>query len=87
MGATFAMGKLWSGRDILKVYFMDEDLVNQWRVRNESLSIALILEWANLWKYRCDTVPRFIWERTDIMKSDIRVKFSGNNIIQFKNNI
>ena len=71
--------KLWKGREILKVHFLNPSVLKSWtsgRGRSEvSMSTSMVLEWANVWN-QCDAIPEFV-EIDTAKRADIRVMFSG----------
>ena len=78
VSAGFALKtNLWVGRDRLKVYFLNPEVLKSWMCGKEPLNVRNILDWAGTWKVdKGDSVPDF--QRTDRQEgADIRVKFQG----------
>ena len=71
--------KVWSGRENLRVYFMNPDDIEKWRwkCRGEFMDFNVILAWARVWNsVQYQDIP--FLERTDHPgEADIRVKFSS----------
>ncbi len=66
---------IWKGREILKVYFMNPEVLVSWHI---GVTPQQMLDWANeAWsKDPNSKVPKF--EQCDsIRRGDIRVKFAG----------
>ena len=72
-GALVSTDKLWRGRNLLKVYFLNPHILG----RDGRLSVSTILACAQQWNSRAfSDVPNF--ERTDsTWNADIRVYFGG----------
>ena len=65
--------KVWKGRQVLKVFFLNPEVLRGWRLTTDT-----ILEWAGVWQEKDveDKIPVFtVASRKD--KADIRVMFSG----------
>ncbi len=76
-GVEKGITKIWKGRKVLKVYFMNAETLDQWG-EEEILSTSTIMSWASAWNSPIlPKIPRFE-ETKNITKADIRVKFSGN---------
>ena len=73
-------GKIWKGRQQLKVYFMNPHDVDEWgwRCRGEPMNISTIFAWARVWNFvEYPEIPSIeLSERAD--QADIRVQFSSN---------
>lgn len=63
--------KVWSEREILRVYFHNTELLTKW-----GLSIAMIMDWVRVWDINDDEIPVFIVTESE-READIRVHFSG----------
>ena len=62
--------KIWASRQLLKVTFLNPELLVQW-----GLTVDNVLDWANEWNSdSSDEVPKFARKNE---KGDIRVQFSG----------
>ena len=72
----------WTGRDVLYVYFLNPDILEQekWECEYGVLNIDNILSWAEAWNpKKFPNIP--IFKKTDRAdKADIRVKFTGTKI-------
>ncbi len=67
--------RIWHGRSVLKVYFMNPEKLVEWKCET---SIGTIMSWASTWTSpHYPQIPRFE-ETEDTKKADIRVKFSGD---------
>lgn len=75
-GAYVAKTKIWRGRDVLKVYFMNPDYLSQ---GTYPLTLATVVSWAKTWSTSLvPNIPKF--EQTDsVENADIKVKFGGKN--------
>ncbi len=75
--------KLWVGRDVLWVYFMNpKRLVKEsWMCGKELLNVQNIMDWAGAWNSPTHpNIPKF--KKTDDQdKADIRVEFIGGHAI------
>ena len=66
--------KIWTGRSVLKVYFMNPEILEEWA---NGTRIDNIMTWASSWNSPLyDQIPRFE-ETKDDLTADIRVRFSG----------
>ena len=73
-GAWIQTKKIWGGRTILKVYFLNPSLLDSWLYDDMKVDTANILDWAAEWN--APFYPKF--EETDSKKeADIRVEFTG----------
>ena len=74
-------GKVWKGRKLLKVYFMNPDDIDDWgwKCRGEPMNINTIFAWARVWNFvGFKEIPTF--EFVEIAsQADIRVKFSSEH--------
>ncbi len=72
--------KLWKGREVLKVHFLNPSVLESWKsghgFSKKSMSISMVLEWANDAWNQCDAIPEFIVTES-AKKADIRVLFLG----------
>ena len=67
--------KLWKGRQVLKVFFMNPEVLEGWKCEGKKMTTEKIMEWAGAWK-EASPAPEFTGtQRVD--RADIRVKFSG----------
>ncbi len=76
--AHVSRGKIWKGREDLKVCFMNPDELDSWKSRGEPMNINTVLAWAQVWNvpFFSDTIPYLDWT-VKAEKADIRVKFSS----------
>ena len=71
--AVVCTGKIWAGRQSLRVYFLNPGILRSW-----GLTTATIIQWANgtpeqrAWK---EVMP--FTETENKARADIRVEFSG----------
>ena len=64
--------KIWASRQLLKVTFLNPELLFQW-----GLTVDNVLDWANEWNSDdSDKVPKFVKE-LQTKRADIRVQCSG----------
>lgn len=67
--------RIWKGREVLKVVFLNPEVLSQW-----GLTIGTVLDWANLWNAdHRNKVPVFA-QASNLRRADIRVMCSGNYI-------
>ena len=74
--ACVAKEKLWKGRQVLKVYFMNSDALKGWESGKKNMTTETIMEWAGTWE-KAPSAPQFT-VTTRVDSADIRVKFSGS---------
>ncbi|XP_064383859.1 uncharacterized protein LOC135332881 isoform X2 [Halichondria panicea] len=69
--------KIWKGRETLNVYFMNPDVLDNWKSRGEPMNFNTVLAWARVWNVSIfsDAIPSLAW-REKAEKADVRVKFS-----------
>ena len=73
--------KIWRGRQVLSVFFMNEELIykQKWTVKEyytKQLTVEKIMEWAGVWNsIDVHSVPDF--ETVAFHQADIRIKFSS----------
>ena len=68
--------KLWKGRQVLKVYFTNPEVLEGWECEGKTMTTDMILEWAGAWE-QASSAPQFT-VTTRVARADIRVKFSGS---------
>ena len=68
--------KAWRGRQVLRVYFMNSEVLEGWKCEGEDITIEMIMEWAGAWE-QADPAPQFAVIDKE-KKADIRVMFSGS---------
>ena len=77
--APGAKSKIWRGRKVLTVFFLNEEFIfeQEWKLRSkQQLTVETIMEWAGAWNsYNLHSVPKF--EMVPFQQADIRVKFSS----------
>ena len=75
--ACIVKEKVWKGRQVLRVFFMNPEVLEGWKCGRKKMTTEMIMEWAGVWQQRAPSAPQFtVTERVD--KADIRVKFSGS---------
>ena len=63
---------------MLRVYFINPDVLKGWKCGKKNMSIEMIMEWAGVWKpEETPSVPEFE-VIPNASRADIRVQFSGN---------
>ena len=68
--------KLWKCRQVLKVYFMNSEVLEGWKCEGKEMNTEMIMKWAGAWE-QAPSAPQFtVTERVD--RADLRVKFSGS---------
>ena len=71
--------KLWKNRQVLKVYFVNPEVLEGWKCEGKKMTTDMILKWAGAWE-QAPSAPQFkVTER--VAKADVRVKFSGIKLI------
>ena len=76
--ACIVKSKVWEGRQVLRVYFMNPEVLEGWKCEGKKkLTTEMILEWAGVWEQAPSAPQLTVTRRMD--KADIRVKFSGNS--------
>ena len=68
--------KVWKGRQVLKVYFMNPEVLEGWKCEGKKMTTEMIMEWANAWE-QAPSAPQFK-ATSNVKIADIRVKFSGS---------
>ncbi len=68
--------KIWAGRELLKVTFLNPDVLNSWGLTRDN-----ILDWAKVWDVGNEKVPTFK-QVPKASRADIRVLLSGNSYYQ-----
>lgn len=76
-GAWIQTKKIWGGRTILKVFFLNPSMLDTWLYDDVKMTTASILDWAGMWNAPFyGKIPKL--EETDSKKeADIRVEFTG----------
>ena len=81
--ASVAREKIWNGREVLKVYFMNPDDIDDWgwKCRGEPMNIYTVIACARVWNFvEYPEIPFFdVTER--VKKADIRVQFSRTYVL------
>ena len=78
-GACVVKEKLWAGRQVLRVYFTNPEVLEGWKCEGKKMTTEMIMEWAGAWA-QASSAPQFtVTKRKD--KADIRVKFSGSLVL------
>ena len=75
--ACIVKSKVWEGRQVLRVFFMNPEVLRGWKYRGREITTEMIMEWASVWE-QASSAPQFT-VTPRVGKADIRVKFSGNN--------
>ena len=75
-----AGSKIWKGKQVLTVFFMNEELLyeQEWKssFTEQQLTVELIMKWAGVWNSSdLHSVPKF--EMVPFEQADIRIKFSS----------
>ncbi len=79
-GAFLTKNKIWKGHEVLKVYFFNSRLLDDWKCIGETMSVNTILAWANgAWRSPLyDDIPKFVLTEFP-QTANIRVKLSGES--------
>ena len=81
-GAYLTKGKIWKDREKLTVYFLNDDFIDAWKCRSESMTLATIMAWAKVWNSPgYDNIPELVMKENNSREhtADIRVKFSSES--------
>ena len=77
--AAGAGSKIWRGRQVLTVFFMNEEFIyeEKWKSsRGYQLTVEQIMGWAGTWNLSdFHSVPKF--EMVPFQQADFRIKFSS----------
>ena len=74
--ALIVKSKVWEGRQVLRVYFMNPKVLEGWKCEGKKMTTDMIMEWAGAWE-QAPSAPQFeVTPKVD--KADVRVKFSGS---------
>ncbi|XP_064401872.1 uncharacterized protein LOC135347766 isoform X2 [Halichondria panicea] len=78
-GAFLTKNKIWKGHEVLKVYFFNSRLLDDWKCIGETMSVNTILAWANgAWRSPLyDDIPKFVLTEFP-QTANIRVKLSDS---------
>ncbi len=72
--------KMWRRKTALRVYFMDEQILENWSVDRATMNVDNILGWAAEWNTQlAPNIPKFIKEDV-IERADIRVSFGSKGV-------
>ena len=74
--AYIVQERLWKGRQVLRVFFMNPEVLEGWKCGRKKMTTEMIMEWVGVWQ-QASSAPQFTVTTNDT-KADIRVKFSGN---------
>ena len=79
-GAYVAKSKIWKDRQQLSVYFLNDEFIDAWKCRSESMTVETIMAWAKVWNSPgYDNIPELVMKERNSRErtADIRVKFSS----------
>ena len=81
--AVFARSKIWKGRQVLTVSFLNKEFIDE-HGGSSVLTVQSIMDWAGVWN-SCvspeDNIPKFEMASFQNSKADIRIKFSSENYV------
>ena len=66
---------------MLRVYFMNPEVLEEWKCEGKEMTTEMIMEWAGAWE-KAPSAPQFT-ATSRVQRADIRVKFSGNSYFIF----
>ena len=76
-GAAAVKSKVWAGRQVLRVYFMNPEVLEGWKCEGKRMTPEMVMKWAGAWQ-QASSAPQFT-VTSRVQRADIRVKFSGKS--------
>lgn len=68
--------KLWKERQVLRVLFMNPDVLKGWKCEGKEMTTEMIMEWVDSVWQNAPAAPQFNVTES-VHRADIRVMFSG----------
>ena len=60
-GAFVARDKIWEGRNKLTVFFLNEEVIDEWKCGSSQMTVETIMAWAETWNSPLsDKIPKFL---------------------------
>ena len=82
-GAYIARDKIWKGRKELTVFFLNEEVIDEWRCGSSQMTVATIMAWAKTWNTSYSeeiSKLKHVERLQDKEKADIRVKCKSKDM-------